>query len=53
MVLNAAVECMYGENPCLMIVPTCHENTNVGVESKDSDVLVLMIRAFTIHFPAN
>ncbi len=46
-------QCNHEEADTRMVLQACHEDTNVVVESKDTDVLLLMIYAFTKHRPTN
>ena len=46
-------QCNQEEADTRMILHACREDTNVVVDSKDTDVLVLMIYAFTIHRPTS
>ena len=46
-------QCTQEEADTRMILHACREDTNVVVDSKDTDVLVLMIYAFTIHRPTS
>ena len=45
--------CNQEEADTRMILHACREDTNFAVDSKDRDVLVVMIYAFTIHRPTS
>ena len=46
-------QCNQAEADTHMILHACRKNKNVVVDSKDTDVLVLMIYALTIHRPTS